>query len=261
MKRLAILTAMLTATAFVTVPAGAQTDETAAIEAETPDNQAAVDRARIDALRTRADNLEADLAEVQAVIAENEARIEDAGTDDLNATEIIRMDLNAAKLDARSKEAEILALRTRADEIAASLPEAQLVQLEPADNVQDETLIADAGEAAPADEDVVTPAPRDMTDFLDFQSSELARILISQELMYDDVAIMGIISGARKFCGLNWEPGFVEFILLANQNGYDLGTIADEHGLYMGGATKNLRASGYQCVEEDLVGLRTINPF
>lgn len=262
MKRLAILTAMLAATAIASVPARAQADEpeAPATEAASPEDLAAINLVKVQTLRGDADQLEAELAEVQAFMSDLEEKIAATDESDLNALEMMRMDLRATRLEAGSMEARINALRARADEIEADIPEGVVPLEAPADAAapvpEDELLVAQADESPE-----VAPAPRSTTDFLDIGQSQLARILLSDELATDDVAIMGIVSGARRFCGMNWEPGFVEFILLANQNGYDLPTIADEHGLYMGGATKNLRESGYVCVEEDRVGLRTINPF
>lgn len=257
MKRLAILTAMLAAAAFASVPATAQSDEADAplAEAAAPENLAAINRVKVDTLRQNADAIETDLAEVRAFMADLETKIAEADSSDLNAIEMMRMDLGAMSLEAGSMEAQITALRARADELEAEIP----VEAQPAPEAED-VIVAEAPESA-TDSNEVSPAPRSTTDFLDIRQSELARVLVSEELSLDDVAIMGIVSGARKFCGMNWEPGFVEFILLANQNGYDLGEIADEHGLFMGGATRSLRESGYVCIEEDRVGLRTINPF
>ena len=76
----------------------------------------------------------------------------------------------------------------------------------------------------------------------------------------DDVAIMGIVSGARSYCGLNWQQGFAQFIQIAAQNGWDVTAIAEEHGRFMGGARRSLQEAGYQCNANDLQTLEAIYP-
>ena len=197
------------------------------------------------------------------MLSQLEEKMDALGDDDLNTRELLRMDLNITRSEIGAYEAEIGALLARAEELEA---EAGL----PPTPVSDETLTEQDIIETPAEE-TTAPAETDLSEevaapelvanFLDYSNSDLVQVLLSEELRSDDVAIMGIISGARQACNLNWEPGFVDFILIANQNGYDLSQIASEHGLYMGAATKHVRDSGYQCVDEDRLALRAINPF
>ena len=214
-----------------------------------------------DALLAEAEDLKAELSDLADEIVATDTEIETKLT---QAAEL------EALADRQTAEAEMLIARAEAEAFAAE-EAARVAELEAAEAEAALAAEALAAEAVVADAEP-TPAETAQTEqvaeqtvtyvtFLDYRNSELVRQLLSQELLNDDVAIMGVISGARKYCGLNWEPGFVEFIQLANRNGYDLGVIAEEHGLFMGGATKNLRASGYQCIDEDLVGLRAINPY
>ena len=136
-------------------------------------------------------------------------------------------------------------------------------------------------EAAANDEEVITfvvmedqirsdetPAPtatpastqRDRRTLLDYSDSALIWSLLSDQLRNDDVAIMGVVSGARSYCGLNWQQGFAQFIQIAAQNGWDVTAIAEEHGRFMGGARRSLQEAGYQCNANDLQTLEAIYP-
>ena len=221
-----------------------------------------------DELLAEAEDLKAELSEMADEIVATDAEIEAKLT---QAAEL------EALADRQTAEADMLIARAEADALAAEeaarMAEIEAAEAEAALAAEEAALAAEAlaaeeivsEDATEAPETAPTEQAAEQTvthvTFLDYRNSELVRQLLSEELLNDDVAIMGIISGARKYCGLNWEPGFVEFIQIANRNGYDLGVIAEEHGLFMGGATKNLRASGYQCIDEDLVGLRAINPY
>ncbi|GEM_PF-6998775 len=252
MKRLAIVTALLAATAWANLPGQAAPQEGAEkIQLTQEDNIAEINRVKAETLRQNAADLQTSLNDLTDFAAQLETKMDALEDGDLNTRELIRMDLNITRSEIGAIEAEQAALIARAEELEAEA------------GLPPTLLVSDETDAAAEDEGATDPVapPTSVEDFLNYSNSELVQILLSEELRTDDVAIMGIISGARKVCDLNWEPGFVDFILIANQNGYDLSQIAAEHGLYMGAATKNVRASGYQCVDEDRAALRAINPF
>jgi len=270
-KRLSILTALLATTACLSSPVWAQeeNEEPASVEEGAAETAPGLLEGDAQTLRAHAEELLATrnglVEDFERLAAELEA------TEDLNAMEGMRIDLNSLQQSIAVIDADLDALGLRIAELEAGEAPAEDVQMAEAEEID---APVDDGSVAPetaADEDVelaegdtspVVPPPTEpIPNFLDYRDSELVSVLVSDEIATDDIAIMGIVSGARKFCGLNWEPGFVDFIMIANQNGWDLDMIADEHGFFMGGATKSLRDSGYQCIDDDLVALRAITPY
>lgn len=118
---------------------------------------------------------------------------------------------------------------------------------------------AEPAEDAPIEDEVIQPVPQ--AAFLDISGSPLIQSLVSESIAGDDVAIMGVVSGARAYCELDWQPGFVSLINIANRQGLDVGVVADEHGYYLGATRRALVAAEYTCLDEDLVQLRAINPY
>lgn len=108
-------------------------------------------------------------------------------------------------------------------------------------------------------EEVATPAP--VTGYIQYQKSPLLTSLVSDTVMGDDVALMGLLSGTREYCGLDWQPGFVAFINIANGQGLSLEKVADDHGYYSGAAKRALTEAAYECSEQDFIELRAIDPY
>ncbi|MAP94296.1 MAG: hypothetical protein CMK07_05035 [Ponticaulis sp.] len=259
MKKQSILTALLTATLCLSAPAFADPQSEPSVTAD----ESQVNSVRAAALEKDAEALAEDRLALLDEIAELETQLDD--TENLNAAEALRMELQNKQFDLGAMEAELNAILARIEEL--QLGSDVILVDESGDEALDELPAEDAVDTVDTPEDIVEASPEVEAPatvsprFLDYSNSELIKVLLSDELAGDDVAIMGLISGARKFCQINWEPGFVDFILLANANGYDVGVIADQHGWFMGAATKNLRESGYQCVDEDMVALRAIDPY
>lgn len=133
---------------------------------------------------------------------------------------------------------------------SAPVPETPPVETE-----APETNAAAEPDTAPA----IADQPRET--FIRFRTSPLVSSLVSDSVMNDDVALMGILSGARAQCGLDWQPGFVAFINIANGQRLNLGRVADDHGYYMGSAKRALEEAEYKCTEQDLIDLRQIEPY
>lgn len=138
--------------------------------------------------------------------------------------------------------------------------------------VADETVIETETETPAHAEETGEDADGDTTDnakpvaeqkqtYIQYRKSPLVASLVSESVMNDDVALMGLVSGARAYCGLDWQPGFVTFINLANNQNLNLGTVADDHGYYLGAAKRALEAAEYECTEQDYIELRAINPY
>lgn len=115
--------------------------------------------------------------------------------------------------------------------------------------------------AAPKDEAETKQTVTVPRNFVQYYKSDLVLALISDALAQDDVALMGIVSGARAYCQLRWEPGFITFMTAAKRQGLDLNLIADDHGYYHGAAVKALAEAKYECSEDDLIGLRAVEPY
>lgn len=257
--------------------------DAAALEASS--SQIAAAEAKINALNGRADSLMAEADAADARLAAYEADLEadalqeqvvpEAGPEDTKETEAVlvaaeaetdpeveraQAEANAARL----AEAESRRQAARAEADAAILT-AKAARLEAEAAIEKANAAAAranaAIKAAAPLVNVAQTKPVPAVPLLDYSGSALVKSLISDKIKNDDVAVMGIISGARKYCGLNWEPGFVGFIDIANSQKMDLQTIATDHGTFLGSATKSLRDAGYTCVEEDLVSLRAINPY
>lgn len=135
--------------------------------------------------------------------------------------------------------------------------EAPVIETEPAEEVQ--IIEAEPAEEEPIEDEVIQPVPQ--AAFLDISGSPLVQSLVSESIAGDDVAIMGVVSGARAYCELDWQPGFVSLINIANRQGLDVGDVADEHGYYLGATRRALAVSEYTCIDEDRVQLRAINPY
>ncbi len=132
-----------------------------------------------------------------------------------------------------------------------------VVEAEPAP--VEETAPPPAPEA-PAPVEETAPVEAKQT-YVQYRKSALVSALVSESIMNDDVALMGILSGARAYCGLDWQPGFVTFINLANRQGLVLETVAEDHGFYLGAARRALTDAEYKCNQQDLVDLRAIEPY
>lgn len=118
---------------------------------------------------------------------------------------------------------------------------------------------AEMPDPTPATE--AAPAVVAKQTYIQYRRSPLVHSLVSESVMNDDVALMGLLSGARIYCGLDWQPGFVSFVNLANRQGLNLERVADDHGYYMGAAYRALKAAEHTCSDDDLVDLRAIDPY
>lgn len=252
--------------------------ETDAQALEASQSEINATEAKVNALYERSASLQAEAdaaaaelaayeADLEAEALRDETRVAIASVDETKITPAeTSADLEAAKAAASAAdiaklaEAEARSTAARAEADAAILA-AKAARLEAQLAIEKANAAAVKANAAIqlASTGATTPVPA--VSMLDYSGSALIRSLVSDNLKNDDVAIMGIISGARKYCGLNWEPGFVGFIDIANSQRMDLQTIASDHGFFLGSATKSLRAADYKCVDEDLVSLRAINPY
>lgn len=118
-----------------------------------------------------------------------------------------------------------------------------------------ETVEADPIEDAPVVKQTLSEP------YVDISPSPLVQSLVSPDLQADDIALMGIVNGARTYCGLDWQPSFVTFVNIANKQGLDVSIVADDHGFYMGSARTALENAEYECSEQDLIDLRAIDPY
>jgi hypothetical protein len=139
----------------------------------------------------------------------------------------------------------------------APIADASSVGAEAAQSTESAQL--DAGETE-AKETAASGITQKQT-YVRYQTSPLVSSLVSESVMNDDVALMGLLSGARAYCGLDWQPGFVTFINLANNQKLNLGTVADDHGYYLGAAKRALEEAEYECTEQDYIELRAIDPY
>ena len=290
MKRLIFVSALLSLAACQTVPAGItetpasppvieqETSTPAPETAETPAaDTPALLRAQAAELQLEAEALNADLAELNDALAgmadarkelvdaaagtDNEAELEQAAT----AIEQIDTSVAAIQVEKRAVIAEIEETTSRADTLLAEADELETRLAEAAANDEEVITFVVMEDQIRSDE---TPAPtatpastqRDRRTLLDYSDSALIWSLLSDQLRNDDVAIMGVVSGARSYCGLNWQQGFAQFIQIAAQNGWDVTAIAEEHGRFMGGARRSLQEAGYQCNANDLQTLEAIYP-
>lgn len=90
--------------------------------------------------------------------------------------------------------------------------------------------------------------------------SLMLQALISDDIRTNSVAVMGVLSGARQYCNLNWRNGFITFIQSLAESGEDVGAASDTHGIYSGVALQNLKKANYQCTAQDVASLQTITP-
>ncbi len=162
-----------------------------------------------------------------------------------------------------------------AQDKAEAKPDAKLDDAPPADDKQsaktdDDTALKGGDDAPVQKTEEKTPAkePTDETkqvvvprNFVEYYKSDLVMALISDSIVKDDVALMGIVSGTRAYCQLRWEPGFITFMNAAHRQGLDLNLVADDHGYYHGAAVKALASAKYQCTEKDLIDLRAVEPY
>lgn len=124
-----------------------------------------------------------------------------------------------------------------------------------------DTAIAPAAEEVAAETAPPKPVIVPKETYIQYRKSVMVHSLVSESIMNDDVALMGLLSGSRTYCGLDWQPGFVTFINLANRQGLNLERVADDHGYYMGAAKRALEAAEYECSEQDMIDLRAIDPY
>ena len=119
-----------------------------------------------------------------------------------------------------------------------------------------------AGDESVQEAPVAAAPAKDLTTgFLNYGISPLVISLVSESVQNDDIALMGIVNGARTYCGLDWQPSFVRLINIANRQGLVLEMVADDHGYYMGAARRALAKAEYKCTQQDFVDLRSINPY
>ena len=83
-------------------------------------------------------------------------------------------------------------------------------------------------------------------------------LLIGEDLASDSTAIMGIVSGTREHCGLDWQQGFVAYIQEAQRLGLPAGPVADDHGFYAAQTKAQLAQADYQCSTADTDELQGI---
>ena len=268
-------------------------------EAPEPES-AAMLRNRAANLQLAIDGLNADLEEIDQTLdslADARKELVDAGILSNNGPEAeeieaaiheMNREIAGIQLEKRSILAEIDAMSSRADTLIAeadAMDAAEAEALLLAENEAEEAVedvAAAPEESSPASDeprvtlvvmedqirsdedasDTAAPAtaPRERCTLLDYSDSALIWSLLSDQLRNDDIAIMGIVSGARSYCGLNWQQGFAQFIQIAAQNGWDVNAVADEHGRFMGGARRSLMESGYSCNANDLETLEAIYP-
>lgn len=168
-------------------------------------------------------------------------------------------------------DAKVVTVEDKAD----AKPDAKLDDAPPADDKQsdktDDNTALKGGDDAPVqktEEKAPAKEPTDETqqvvvprNFVEYYKSDLVMALISDSIVKDDVALMGIVSGTRAYCQLRWEPGFITFMNAAHRQGLDLNLVADDHGYYHGAAVKALASAEYQCTEKDLIDLRAVEPY
>ncbi|MFC6198488.1 hypothetical protein [Ponticaulis profundi] len=139
-------------------------------------------------------------------------------------------------------------------DLPLTVEELQRQQLEA---LEDEAT-SEIAETVVSEDAAVTPVER---SFLAYTKSPLLSSLIGDTIVNDDVAKMGVVSGARRYCDIDWQQGFVTFIQLASEQNLILERVADDHGYYMGVANLSLKNAEYECSEQDFVDLRAINPY
>ncbi len=289
MKRLIFVSALLSLAACQTIPAGMteaaaepppsvapETSTTATETAESPAaDTLALLRAQAAELQLEVDALNADLIELDDALAamadarktlvdaaagtENEAELAQAAA----AIEQIDTSVAAIQVEKRAVIAEIEDTSSRAETLLAEADELEVRLAEAAESDEPVITFVVMEDQIRSDE---SPAPsanatqQGRRALLDYSDSPLIWSLLSDQLRNDDVAIMGIVSGARSYCGMNWQQGFAQFIQIAAQNGWDVTAIAEEHGRFMGGARRSLQEAGYQCNANDIGALEAIYP-
>lgn len=278
MRHLILLSALLLIAACQTVPAGSDLPYMAQqAEAQVAEAEEATTPRDPELLRAEADTLREEAIRMDdAIIALNDA-LSSAGAERaelVTAYEAAETEDDAAAIEAQIKDvdSDIEALYADGNAIASQIPlliarsdalyaEAEALELELAEANPPVQLVQDETDAQPNAFPVPMPVPaRPDQSFLDYNQSELVLALLSEELREDDVAIMGIVSGARSYCGMGWQQGFVNFMQIAADNGWDLNQIANEHGLFMGAARRALQDVSYVCNIEDAESLDIIYP-
>lgn len=159
-----------------------------------------------------------------------------------------------------------LVVKDKADDTASPAPEKKADETVKAEDAVSKTDAEPKKETTENKEDAAKQADKKTVvmvrrGYVAFEKSELVVSLISESLLQDDVALMGVVSGARLYCKLKWEPGFVTFLNAANQQGLDLEKVADNHGYYLGASYRSLTQAKYACTEDDLIELRAVDPY